>query len=301
MSCSRQRVRWKGRATARKVGRLRGARASSLAVSSLGFGALGFGALGVWALAGGCQVRSNARLEIGSSLRLPATDPSGEPESRGGSPESSDLIGGTGSVGGAGTALRPSPASLDRSDWAAREFHVPYDGVRHYPSHTRQFVPAYATRSRGTSPTLLSALDLGDASYGMGVSEGVGNLGVALFDALVLVPEHFFFDPFWEMNESPQWGGERVPMRSWIGEVLSPEVEQRQALEVMGLAHAVVVDPGDAGDSSTMQEPTDKPDGGSNSDAPPTTSEAATGTTGEGGDGASDGAGGGGEPGSGGI
>lgn len=217
MSCSMQRFsgRW-GRATGSKI-------VGSSVPCAFALGAL----------VGGCQVHGNARLEVGQSLRLPATNL--EPLAQGASAarHGSDASGDGAIVAAAGSSLRPTPTSLDRSDWALREFQVPYDGVRHYPSHTRQFVPEYARRSTGRSPSLLSALDLGDASYGMGVAEGVGNLGVALFDAIVLVPEHVLIDPFWQENQSPQWAGERVPMRSWVGEVLSADIPPGQSLEIM--------------------------------------------------------------------
>ncbi len=162
---------------------------------------------------GACRVESNGRLALGEDLRIAGTDPE-QMASRDEAP----------AIPARGSTLRPRAVTLDRSGWESRTFLVPYDGVRHIPSYTRQWTPRYDHRSSGRSPTPLSALDLGNAGYEMGVMEGVGNGAIAVFDAVMIVPRALASDYFWERNQSPQWPYERHPTSAWLALSLAPEV-----------------------------------------------------------------------------
>ena len=164
---------------------------------------------------GACVNSENARLALDHGLVLEGVNPGRadrlEPLER----QSADEH-----------AIRPAASTLDRSDWASTRVLVPEGGVRHRPSYTDEWVPGYAERNDGYAPTLISALDKGDTGLEMGIGEGVATAGIALFDALALVPRALFVDPFWEFNDSPEMQYERQPMRPWIPLAMNPEAEE---------------------------------------------------------------------------
>lgn len=167
---------------------------------------------------GACRVESNGRLALGEDLRMAGTDPA-QIASHDEAP----------AIPARGSTLRPVPVTLDRSQWEARVFMVPYDGVRHIPSYTTQWTPHYDHRSGGGSPTPMSALELGHAGYDMGVMEGVGNGAIGVFDAVMIVPRALAWDYFWERNQSPQWPYERRASSPWLALSLAPEASDQSA------------------------------------------------------------------------
>lgn len=169
---------------------------------------------------GACTNSENARLSLDRGLVLEGVNPGRgeriEPLER--LPASENPI-------------RPVAASLDRSSWESTRVRVPGGGVRHLPSYTDQWIPAYSDRAQGLSPTLMSALDKGDAGLEIGFGEGVASAAIAIFDAVAIIPRMLFVDPYWEYNQSPELAYERRTMRPWIPLAMAPDGEEPRATE----------------------------------------------------------------------
>ncbi len=128
-------------------------------------------------------------------------------------------------------SIRPVAASLDRSSWESTRVRVPGGGVRHLPSYTDQWIPAYSDRAQGLAPNLMSALDKGDAGLEVGFGEGVASVAITIFDALAIIPRMLFVDPYWEYNQSPELAYERRTMRPWIPLAMAPDGDEPRVLE----------------------------------------------------------------------
>lgn len=111
-------------------------------------------------LAGGC-VDSNDRLAVGDTLIVESVTPPPviEVDAAPSAPRADD---------------GPSLTGLDRSNWTAREFAVPFDGTRHHPHYRGTLALTDATaRQRNEYPTLASSLELDDADTGRQFRGGI--------------------------------------------------------------------------------------------------------------------------------
>ncbi len=171
-------------------------------------------ALVVCGVGAACTNSENVRLSLDHGLRLEAMDPG-----------ASERVTPLERMAADEHAIRPTAVSLDRSSWEPMRMYVPAGGVRHRPSYTDEWIPAYSDRARGLDPTLFSALEKGDAGLEVGFAEGVATLAISVFDAVAIVPRMVFFDPYWEYNDSPEIGYDRQGTRPWIPLAVAPEAE----------------------------------------------------------------------------